>query len=81
MYLRSNPICKSMYNNFQDYDNMARKVFFATLPAEHRDFIINTELREMLLTIKIMMKILKKQIRSKKRNEEIKSNQKQKNLV
>ena len=38
MYLRSNPICESIYNIFQDYVNMARKVFLATLPAEHRDF-------------------------------------------
>jgi hypothetical protein len=35
--LRSNPIGESIYNKIQDYDNMARKVFLATLPAEHKD--------------------------------------------
>jgi hypothetical protein len=35
--LGSNPIGANIYNKIQDYDNMARKVFLATLPAEHKD--------------------------------------------
>ena len=50
--LRSNPICESIYNKIQDYDNTSRKVFLTTLPAENKDYIINTELQEMLLIIK-----------------------------
>ena len=35
--LRSNPIGEGIYNRIQDYDNMSRKVFLATLSPEHRD--------------------------------------------
>jgi hypothetical protein len=64
--LRSNPIGESIYNKIQNYDNMARKVFLATLPAEHKDLYNKYRIARNVANHKVETTILKKQTSKQK---------------
>ena len=65
---RSNPIGESIYSKIQNHDNMAREVFLATLPAEHKDLYSKYIFARNVANHKVKTAILKKQIRKQKKD-------------